>query len=335
MRTIDIIEIALEQLEQQTGLQARYTPNQKAELELFQGGKRYFFDIKVRNSEVTPNLINTWKESPFPVLLIVPHLTGKMKIALNLPNISCLDMNGNAYIVQNELFISIGGRKKGIFVDNERKVWNQFFTDKGIILMFYFLTQPDLLEKTYKEIAKTTNVSENVIRRKIKQLATVRGIDLSSKHLIMREMLEEEWFLAYEYKYKPKHFIGRFSFLNKARRENWKDIPLNTEKTVWGGEPAAHLLDGYLYPGEFILYTQESRGELIKNYAIIPNPNGEIRVYEKFWEGIEVYNPKIAPLPVIYIDLLYGESGRCLEAAVRIKENYRIFSNETKFTQKV
>ncbi|MBR0532375.1 MAG: hypothetical protein IJJ96_07185, partial [Bacteroidales bacterium] len=53
---------------------------------------------------------------------------------------------------------------------------------------------------------------------------------------------------------------------------------------------------------------------LIKTARMIPDPEGDIFVYKKFWstEGV--------PAVVVYADLLSIDDDRCREAAMRIKE---------------
>lgn len=59
-------------------------------------------------------------------------------------------------------------------------------------------------------------------------------------------------------------------------------------KTWWGSEPAGDILTNYLKPGELTPYTLESRNELIKHYRLIPDKEGKVKVYQKFWVDDEV-----------------------------------------------
>ena len=73
----------------------------------------------------------------------------------------------------------------------------------------------------------------------------------------------------------------------------WKDLKLDTTKTVWGGESAGDLLTNYLHPAEFTIYSNESRNELIKNYKLIPDEKGNVKVYQKFWKDDRLNQKKI------------------------------------------
>ena len=51
----------------------------------------------------------------------------------------------------------------------------------------------------------------------------------------------------------------------------------------------------------------------------MPDPQGEIKIYKKFWIGES--DERLAPALVIYADLMGTGDSRCREAALRIKEN--------------
>lgn len=91
------------------------------------------------------------------------------------------------------------------------------------------------------------------------------------------------------------------------------------EGMYWGGDCGANLVDGYLIPGEFEIYSDVASSLLLRTGAVMPAPNGEIHIYKKFWIGESKLN--LAPKLVIYADLMGAGDSRCHEAALRIKEN--------------
>lgn len=57
----------------------------------------------------------------------------------------------------------------------------------------------------------------------------------------------------------------------------------------------------------------------MKTGAVIPDTDGDITVYDKFWTG---ENPANVTLTILtYADLMDTANGRCIEAAQKIKEN--------------
>jgi hypothetical protein len=116
---------------------------------------------------------------------------------------------------------------------------------------------------------------------------------------------------------KPTLGVGSFRFLKQEDFHNWKNLPLKSGKTWWGGEPAADLYTNYLKPEILTLYTLESRSELVKHYRLIPDPNGHVQVYQRFWKKDEVNDVMVPPL-LIYADLMNTGDRRCIEAGEKI-----------------
>jgi len=98
-------------------------------------------------------------------------------------------------------------------------------------------------------------------------------------------------------------------------------FPIKKEKTWWGGEPAGDLLTNYLRPAELTLYTMETRNELIKNYRLIPDENGNVKAYNKFWQHDEVDDNTVPPL-LVYADLINSNDRRCTETALKIYDEF-------------
>lgn len=134
-----------------------------------------------------------------------------------------------------------------------------------------------------------------------------------------RNDLMDRWISEYATRLKPKLLRGRF----KVKRD-WKTIQLNTRYTVWGGEPAGNLLTKHLRPEELILYTQETNQEIMKRYKLMPENNGELIVYDWFWN--EWYQdktqPSTAPPFLVYADLKIKNERRCHETAQLIFDEY-------------
>ena len=51
-------------------------------------------------------------------------------------------------------------------------------------------------------------------------------------------------------------------------------------KTIWGGEPSAYMLTNHLRPEKFLIYTQETQKDLIRNYEFLPDSKGDLEVLE-------------------------------------------------------
>lgn len=133
-----------------------------------------------------------------------------------------------------------------------------------------------------------------------------------------KKQLLDLWVSNYNEVLKPKLLVGAMAFRTEANRNEWKNIAL-PKGMSWGGEPAANLTDGYLQPGLFDIYTEIPAAHLIRTGVVKQYANGEIHLYNKFWNW-ETDN-RTVPAILIYADLMGSGNSRCLEAAQRILKN--------------
>ena len=181
-------------------------------------------------------------------------------------------------------------------------------------IIFYLLQDKANVGKTIREIALLANVSVGAVHSTLTDL-TNRGYivdDGRTRLLRKRRQLIEHWVRGYAETMKPKLFIGRFTFISASVREQWQRLQL-PDTLCWGGEPAAAIQDAYLQPERWDIYTAENADALIATGRMIPDPQGEIFVYKRFWQ-----TEGMPPL-LVYADLLSTEDDRCREAAERIK----------------
>ncbi len=95
------------------------------------------------------------------------------------------------------------------------------------------------------------------------------------------------------------------------------DLPQNT---FWGGGMAAELMNNYLIPYKFILYTAQPFHEVMKTLKIIPDAKGNIFLIEKFWKG-NMYDKRVHEY-LVYADLIASGNPREIEAATKIYNEY-------------
>jgi hypothetical protein len=133
-----------------------------------------------------------------------------------------------------------------------------------------------------------------------------------------KEKLIERWLEGYEKRLKPALLMGTFRFPKEDNFNNWKKLRLTEGKAFWGGEPAGDLLTNYLSPTELTIYTTETRDEIIKNYRLLPDEGGDIKVYKKFWNMDNINIQTVPPL-LVFADLINKQDGRCSETAELIR----------------
>lgn len=74
-------------------------------------------------------------------------------------------------------------------------------------------------------------------------------------------------------------------------------------------------------PAEITLYTTETRNELIKNYRVIPDEKGNIKVFKKFWHQENANENTVPPL-LVYADLINTNDRRCTATAQKIYDEF-------------
>lgn len=278
-----------------------------------------FVEIKkdVKNHQIISIIKHNNRVENF--LLVAENLVPKIKEELRRNSVNYLESNGNAFICNNGVYLYIDTNKHG---KSQKEKGNRAFTKTGLKVQFQFLLQPLLLNQTQRDIAEVTKVALGNIPLVINGLLDANLIlKLSKNEYVINnyERFLNKWVMEYEQTLKPILFRQRFRFFNGFKE--WKKLPLNPEKSVWGGEPAGDLLTNHLRPEKYILYTNETIKELVTNYKLIPDDEGEVWAYEMFWINTNS-TTVIAPKELVYADLIIEGDKRNLETAKIIFDEF-------------
>ncbi|MEN0051011.1 MAG: type IV toxin-antitoxin system AbiEi family antitoxin [Bacteroidota bacterium] len=261
-----------------------------------------------------PQLLTQRQEGKF--LIIADHIYANLKTQLRAADIAYVDSAGNAYLKEEGLFVFIDGRKKKIQKENLR---HKAFTKTGLKIVFHFLLFPDLLQQNYRRIASQLEVSLDSVSKTIgslKALGFIVMLDKKRMQLVKPKALLDRWLYQYGDKLKNRLLITKFRYLGDLQQ--WRDIELQAT-SQWGGEAGADLLTNHLHPEIWTIYSNENRAELMKNYRLLPDENGNIEVYQAFWN---LDNKKHVPSLLMYADLMYNGDPRNIETAQKIYEEH-------------
>jgi len=320
MKEQDVIHIALENLEKNTGFHATWKETAKGPFDgtltiNFNGVKiKFLAEVKGELRQHQTIAIVNRNTGTDPLIFIARKIFPTIKEFLRENNIAYLEANGNIYVNQKPVLIWLDGQKP--FTEHREKL-NRAFTKTGIQTVFHFLLDEYLINATHREIAKTVKIglgNVNYILNGLKELGFLVKLNENQYKLIEKQRLLDKWIEAYKEKLQPGLLIGTFRFLEEDDFTNWNKIPLRNMKTWWGGEPAGDMLTNHLRPEELTMYTLETRQELMKNYKLLPDDKGNVRVYKKFWYIDEVDYDLTPPL-LIYADLINKNDKRCTETA--------------------
>ena len=281
----------------------------------------YNVEIKgeLRNQALPQIYLHNEEFKPF--MLVANRISSAIKKQLQINNVAYLEANGNFYLKEGNKMFWIDAHEP-LKIENDNR--NRAFTKTGLKVLFAFLENPTFINQSYRQISEQTGTSigniTNIIQG-LKQENFILSINKNTLKLNNVESLITKWVDGFTKNLKTTLRVGTFRFLKEHDLLAWRDLALETTKTVWGGEPAGELLTNYLHPAEFTLYTDESRNELIKNYKLIPDEKGNVKVYQKFWK-IDNSAQKTAPPLIVYADLMAINDRRCTETAQKIYDEY-------------
>lgn len=315
----EIIDIALENLREATGIKGRWNPDGPLDggiaLEINGHVHDFVVELKKELRQHQLQQIGYHQVQYENLILIVEHLFPKVKNQLRQNGIPYLEGNGNIYLKKDDVYCFIDTNKG---VQGKKETGNRVFTKTGLKVLFHFLLDKDLVNKTQRQIAETTIVGLGnipLIINGLKDLGYLIPLRKNEYLWQKREGLLERWINEYATTLRPRLILKQYAIPG-----DWREIKLDNELTVWGGEPAADILTDYLRPGKYILYTKENNLNLIKNYRIIPDEDGELEVLKLFWN--KVVTNDIAPPILVYAELMLEGGKRNEETAKMIYDKF-------------
>ena len=322
----EIIYTALENLQKNAHIEAVWEEFTQKELDgqaifhIDNQQLKYYVEIKndLRNHQLQQILGFADQHKPF--MVAAPRLYPKIKEELRQNNIAYIEANGNIYLKHGKILLWIDANKP---IEIRQENVNRAFTKTGLKVVFQFLLDEIFVNKPYRYIAELTETGignvTNIIKG-LKQGGFLLTVAKNKYRFDNKPALLKKWVAAYDVRLKPTLKQGTFRFLKAEDFNNWKSLHLNGE-TRWGGEPAGDILTNYLKPAELTLYTKETRNDLIKNYRMVPDEKGNIKVFKKFWHNDEG-NDNVVPPLLAYTDLMNTNDGRCIETAQKLYEQY-------------
>lgn len=314
----EIVDIAIQNLNQITGIHAcwRHNGHLDGVLETTFNGLKYNFTVEVKREVRTYQLqqVEDYFHRYDDFLLLANRIFPKIKEELRQKGIPYLEASGNIFLKKKGMFLFVDTQKPLDFGKNKG---NRAFTKTGLKVLFYLLQHKEAINLTQRELADRADVGLGTIPQVIEGLKeTGYLIPLNSKTYVWekRKALLERWVTEYPIRLRPKLIRERYTI-----KGQWQDIRFNTDNTVWGGEPGADILTNHLRPEKFMIYSRESRMDLIKNYGLMPDMHGEVEVLDMFWKNNDW---KIAPPIVLYADLVLEGGKRNKETAEKIYNEY-------------
>ncbi len=251
-------------------------------------------------------------------LLVTPYLSPELAGECRRLGLNFIDTAGNAYLNVPGQLIWISGRprpKTGVVLKEQ----GALRTANGLRIVFALLIRQELIKQPMREIAAQAGValgSVGAILEALQAMGHVSAGKGAARRLLDVEGLQRAWVQHYPVSLRHKLHPQRYTAL-----KGWSGLDaLDPSQAVWGGEVAAHRMDGYLQPAEATLYNWASRQELMKKHRLKPDANGDIEILDAFWTPLEAADGALAPALLVYADLMASRDGRSREAAAKVWE---------------
>lgn len=258
-----------------------------------------------------------------PLLLITKYVNAQMAQQLRQDGMEFMDTTGNAFINQPPIYIFVKGN--GPPESSRKAHLKRAFKPAGLRIIYAFLCNPGLVNKTYREIAAAANVALGTvdwIMKELKDLGFLLDMGERCNKLTQKESLLQLWVTAYPEKLRPKLLVERY----RGEHGWWQQKRLNPLIGQWGGEMAAARLTLYLKPEIITIYTtaQQLNNLFVEN-RLRKDPAGDVEILERFWKPVEMwqYEDMVHPI-LVYTDLLATGNQRNIETARMIYEQYII-----------
>lgn len=243
---------------------------------------------------------------PRLVLLVTISLTRGMSELVKTAGLNAVDIAGNCHIDVPSTLIHV----EGIPVKHPTGKRSLQFRLSGIKVLYWMLVNNDMKIAPFHALALRADVSTSTVKHVVDTLMDYGYILRTENGYFIknRQALMDLWVDMYNKIARPRLLKWRMSW--RHRDVDWQHIKL-PDMTVWGGECGAYLLNGYMTPGQYEIYTSLSMREIMSSGLVVPDETGNVTIYQKFWNNdADSANPL-----VLYADLINQGDGRSLEAA--------------------
>jgi hypothetical protein len=131
------------------------------------------------------------------------------------------------------------------------------------------------------------------------------------------DRLLRQWAEGYIRVLRPKLVLGRYQV---PALEWWNTIKPGRYGYILGGEAAAGRLTQHLRPGTITVYGAKVEPRFLLDQKLRKDDQGEVEILKRFWRFDE--EQELAPIPLIYADLIQKNDARCLETAQMLHDQF-------------
>lgn len=342
----EIVQRAAEAINAETGQQLRIVRGGDRTIDAVVELNGIEYNAEIRKWVQQANfgaLVYQVQNLPGRPLLIADYVNRKLAQRLKDAGVQFIDTAGNAYIRQEHFYLNIRGndplatltvkqqRKPPVTVPlgrneairpNQRKGTGRAFTPTGLKVVYELILQPELVSKTYRQIAAKADVAIGTVGWVLNDLKAQGIVVDRGKEKVFTDgkALIDAWVEAYPLRLRTKQLIGLFV---AEDQDWWKDFTIEKHEAQWGGEVAAARLTKYLRPAIATIYTRGDIGRLIQDARLAKarrEEDANVELLKPFWLD-DGPGDTVHPL-LVYADLIATGDTRNLETARMIYDEY-------------
>jgi hypothetical protein len=280
----------------------------------------YYAEEKPNLTKADEFILKMYKEKlDKPILLVANYINPPMADRLKQTGIEFIDTAGNAYINNPAFYVFVKGNRPPDIL--KRQTPERAFKTAGLKMIFAFLCNPGLENKTYREIAAATGVALGTVNRIMKNLIEMGFLlDLGKRgcKLTQKEKLLQRWVTVYAEQLRPKLILGCY----RGQVGWWTQKELNQWNAQWGGEIAAAQRTHYLKPEMITIYAPpDNLNQILLENRLKKDADGDVEILAKFWKPTKLTRKdEFVPPILVYADLLAAGNERDAETAKMIYE---------------
>lgn len=249
-------------------------------------------------------------------MVVADHVSPPVAEALRARGVAFLDAAGNAFIEQGPVLVWVKGERPARLPGGAAES-GRAFGKAGLKVGLALLCVPGAAALPYRELARLAGVAHGTVGWAVAELRVLGFIAevAGRRRLLQPERLLARWAEAYLRVLRPRLLMGRYQ---AQRGAWWRRLDPRRYRTWLGGEVAAARLTGQLRPERVTLYAERLDSRLLLDCRLRPAPDGVVEILRRFWR-FESGEASLAPMPLVYAELLGNGDPRCRDAAKEIE----------------
>ena len=334
LREAEIIDTALVRFRELTGLDitqqaANYHPGLRPDgwIQIVQGDRQWPYVVECKANVDRVAILHQVKDQlgrwPGNGLLIAPYLAPEVARNCQEIGLPFLDVAGNAFLKEEGLFVLVTGQKPDkAWIRREKP--RRAFDRTGLRVLFALLAEPELLQATYRDIAKAAGVALGTVGWVLTDLREQQFLvedRQGQRRWLDQTRVIQTWVNNFPLRLRERLNPRRF---RAANEDWWKEANPENFGGYWGGEIAAAKLMGELVPKTATVKLAKIQHPFLVAHRLRADPQGPIEVLDAFWDLPPGNRTPIgiAPPLLVFADLQWIGDPRTLEQARMIHDRY-------------